>query len=297
MTKKTDNALRGTRSDERAPDGTEMLPIARRGHARRLVVGGLVATVGAGILTLGAATAFAGTAFASTGPAVASTPSQSPTRSPSSSTGQPSDPACSSSTFSQAQQRLEAELSARVTRLDDLLAKVNDPSGHLTPADKQALHDDISGFELPGIKALQAQVPQDTTCPQLWSAARSMVYDYRVYVVMTPQTDLTIGADDETYVESRFDALEPAISSAIEEAKADGKDVTAAEAAFDDLKNQVSAAQGDTNGLAAQLLAQTPHGYPGNWQVFVAAHTSELNARTDLHAAYADAERIKSDLQ
>ncbi len=65
--------------------------------------------------------------------------------------------------------------------------------------------------------------------------------------------------------------------------------MTAAQAAFTDLKNQVSTAQSATNGESAQILAQTPTGFPGNWQVFLAARTNATNARTDLRAAYGDA--------
>ena len=158
---------------------------------------------------------------------------------------------------------------------------------------------DITTVELPGIQALQTQVQQvATTCPGLRDrGARSMVFNYRVYVVMTPQTHLTIVMDDETYIEGVFANLEPQIATAIQNAQAAGKDVTAAQAAFNDLKSQVSTAQGETNGQAAQILAQTPTGYPGNWQVFLAARTNATNARTDLRAAYADAEHIRTDLQ
>lgn len=280
-TKKDTDRDGSTRAGHRSMNGR---------RTRRFVTRSAV-TVGAGILASCTSGVFGAAASAATPATSASAHSST------SGTGSASDPTCSPSTFAQAQQRVEADLSARVTQLDNLLAKVNDPSGHLTPVDKQALQNDLSNFELPGIQALQTQVQNDTTCAELWAAAHSMVDDYRVYLVMTPQTDLTIGADDETYVESRFVDLEPKFAGAIAEAKADGKDVTAAENAFDDLKNQVTVAQGDTNGLSTQLLAQTPHGYPGNWQVFVAAHTSELNARTDLHVADSDAEQIKTDLQ
>jgi len=118
-----------------------------------------------------------------------------------------------------------------------------------------------------------------------------------VYVVMTPQTHLTIVSDDETYIEGVFTNLEPTIATAIQNAQNGGKNVTAAQAAFTDLKSQVAAAQAETTGQSASLLAQTPTGYPGNWQVFLAARTNATNAHTDLRAAYADAEKNKTDLQ
>jgi hypothetical protein len=212
-------------------------------------------------------------------------------------TSQPSSPLCTPALFTQAQQRVEADLTARVTQLNALSSAVNSTTNHLTSGDRQTLQNDITTVELPGIQALQTKVPQDTTCPELRSDAHKMVFDYRVYVVMTPQTHLTIVLDDEAYVEGVFTNLEPKIATAIQKAQAAGKNVTAAQAAFTDLENQVSTALGATNGQAAVVLAQTPSGYPGNWQVFTAARTNATNAHRDLHTAYTDLEQIRSDLQ
>jgi hypothetical protein len=52
--------------------------------------------------------------------------------------------------------------------------------------------------------------------------------------------------------------------------------------AFADSKSQVASAQGDTNGPAALVSAQTPHGVPGNCQVFLTACTDGPNIRADL---------------
>jgi hypothetical protein len=208
-----------------------------------------------------------------------------------------SHPFCTPSTFGQAQQQVEAALSARVTQLNALLGAVDNSATALTPGDRQTLKNDISDFELPGIQGLQPEVQQDTTCQQLLGHAHSMVFNYRVFVVMTPQTHLTIVADRETAIEQTIVNLEPAIDTAIENAQAHGKNVQGAEQAFTDLKDQVASAQSQTNGQSAQLLSQTPQGYPANWTVFLNARTNLTNARNDLQAAYADARQIRSDLQ
>jgi hypothetical protein len=208
-----------------------------------------------------------------------------------------SQPVCSPTRLNQAQQLVEAALKGRVTQLNALATAAGNTANHLTTSDRQTLQNDITTVELPGIQGLLTQAQQDTTCPQLRATAHSMVFTYRVYVVMTPQTHLTIVVDDETYIEGVFTNLEPQIATAIQNAQNAGKNVTGAEAAFNDLKNQVTAAQGATNGQSAVLLAQTPSGYPGNWQVFLAARTNATNARSDLRTAYSDAQTIKTDLQ
>ena len=211
-------------------------------------------------------------------------------------TGQASDPTCSATTFSKAQQLVKSELSARVKRLDTLMDTV-DTSNHLSQEDQSALRDDISTVELPGIEDLQGQVEEPATCVQVRNDAHAMVYDYRVFLLMTPQTHLTVTSDDETYVEGDLSTLVPDITQAIANAHVQGRNTDDAQSALADLEAQLTAASGETNGESSVLLQQIPQGYPGNWQVLLSARTNETNARNDLHAAYADLLQIKKDLR
>ncbi|HVA03442.1 MAG TPA: hypothetical protein VMU64_06790 [Acidimicrobiales bacterium] len=229
--------------------------------------------------------------------AASAAPSTTTTNGSTTAATQASSPRCTPTTFRSAQQVVEADLAGRVAQLNALSAAANNAANHLTTGDRQTLQNDITRVELPGIQALQTQAQSAVTCAGLRAVAYSMVYNYRVYVVMTPQTRLTVVLDDETYIEGVLVHLEPQIATAISNAQAAGKDVTAAQAAFNDFKSQVSTAQSATNGESTQMLAQTPYGFPGNWQVFLAGRTDATNARVDLHAAYADAERIRTDLQ
>ena len=213
-----------------------------------------------------------------------------------SSANAPSNPACTPSVFAQAQQLVQTELTGRIVQLQQLSSEVANTANYLTPSDRQALENDIDGFELPGIEALKTQTEQATTCAQLRDDAHSMVFTYRVYLVMTPQTHLTIVADNETDIENLLSSLEPTINSAIEKAQTNGANVSGSEVAFKELKTLVAAAQDETSGLSAQLLAQTPAGSPGNWQVFLQARTNLTTAHNDLHSAYADALQVKADL-
>ena len=237
--------------------------------ARRIALGALTAAAATGSMVMVPGSAFAAAPADTTAGTAAGTTT----------TTQVSNPFCTPTLFSQAQQAVEAALAGRVTQLNALSTAANNTANHLTPGDRQTLVNDITTAELPGIQTLQTEVQQVATCKGLRAVAHSMVYDYRVYVVMTPQTHLTIVTDDETYIEGVFTNLEPTIATAIQNAANSGKDVTAAQAAFTDLKSQVSAAQAETNGQSAQVLAQTPTGYPGNWQVFLAARTNATNAR------------------
>jgi len=256
----------------------------KHNFARRMALGAMTAGAVAGLVVM-----VPGAAFAA--------PSASGTAAPTTATTQASNPRCTAALFGQAQQLVEADLAARVTQLNALSAAADNTANHLSSGDRQTLQYDITTVELPGIQTLQTQAQSASTCPGLRVVAHSMVYNYRVYLVMTPQTHLTIVVDDETFIEGVFVNLEPKIATAIQNAQAAGKDVTAAQGAFNDLKSQVSTAQGETNGEAAQILAQTPTGFPGNWQVFLTARTNATNAHTDLRVAYTDAQSIRTDLQ
>ncbi len=248
-------------------------------------------------VAFGALSAGAAAALVASVPGVAVATPTTTTTAATTPTTQVSNPRCTPATFAAAQQLVVSDLAGRVTQLTALSGAAGNTANHLTSADRQTLSTDITTVELPGIQTLQTQVRSVTTCVGLRAVARAMVFNYRVYVVMTPQTHLTIVMDDEAYIEGVFANLEPQIATAIQNAQNTGKDVTAAQAAFSDLEHQVSTAQGKTAGQAPQILAQTPAGYPGNWQVFLAARTNAANARADLHAAYADAQHIRTDLQ
>jgi len=215
---------------------------------------------------------------------------------PSSSSNQPSNPTCTPGVFAQAKQLVATELAGRVSQLDQLSTEIANTSDHLTSSDRQTLQNDVENFELPGIEALQPEVQTATTCAELRSDAHSMVFTYRVYMVMTPQTHLTIVADDETYIEGLLSNLESTISSALNDSNANSTNLSAAQNAFGQFQSEVSSAQSSIGGLSAQLLAQTPAEAPGNWEFFVQARTTLTAARNDLHSAYADALEIKTDL-
>jgi len=170
-------------------------------------------------------------------------------------------------------------------------------SSSLSASDKGSLLSYLQTTELPGIQALQSKVPTDTTCPQLRQDAHSMVYDYRVFYVMTPKADLVAVNDEAMAVTGTLDGLEPAISAWIQSAQGQGEDTSGAQAAFADYQSEVSAAGGfATTAQSATLLAQAPGQFPATVPVFQQARTNLANAANDLGAARQDLATIVADL-
>jgi hypothetical protein len=123
-----------------------------------------------------------------------------------------------------------------------------------------------------------------------------MVYGYRVYLVMTPQTGLVISADSESAIASRTVASEPGIEAAIRYAAAHGKNVAIAEQAFDNLKIEAADALVALHGVSANVLSQTASGYPQNQIVFVDAHNNCTTADANLRQVRDDESKIFSIL-
>ena len=201
---------------------------------------------------------------------------------------------CAPATFSQAQQALEQQLSARTTRLAALTGSVQGSSA-LTAADRTALEGILSSTTS-GIAALTSKVPGDTTCAQLGQDARTMVQQYRVYAVVAPQTDLAIAADREASVIALVTSVEPGISSAISAAAQQGKDVAPAQAALSDLQSHLAAATTSSSGVAATVLAETPADFPASTNVFRSAHDGLVSARGDLQTVRTDLHTIVTSL-
>ncbi len=203
--------------------------------------------------------------------------------------------------FATHRNQVELALSDRVTRLQALQSRVSGVQ-HLKSSDVSALSGDLSA-QLSGIEELQTKAHSDTTCLQLFEDAKSMIVDYRVYVVMTPQVDIVIAADTEAYVEQVLQGLEPKIQRALSicqstSATVGGLNCTAAENAFSQLKAHVSTAAqvtstgGNGESISSAVLAAKPSGYPANRSIGTTAFSATRQAQADLLAARADLETL-----
>ena len=127
-----------------------------------------------------------------------------------------------------------------------------------------------------GLDAVNAKVQGDSTCKVAHADAQAIVADYRVYLLVVPQSGLTLAADAGTSGASALAGAEPALHKAITLMPA-GPSKDQAQALYADLADQVSAAQSDFDGVGDTVLALTPSGYPGNAGT-LAAQTAKVTA-------------------
>lgn len=160
----------------------------------------------------------------------------------------------------------------------------------LTAGDRSALTTKIDATRS-GLVALKATIDGDTTVTQLRADLRRIVTDYRVYLLVAPQVHLTIGADAESTAVAKLQTLAGKLANAISQAKANGKDVTAAQADLGAMNGQVAAAQARVSPIVAGLLPLTPAQWNAGTAepVLRADRSAELAARALLATARANA--------
>jgi len=191
--------------------------------------------------------------------------------------------------------RCDAQVDRRLATIADL-ERVIDQARDLTGAHRGTLHQLLAG-DRSGLQALRAKIDADGDAATLRSDCHKIVTDYRIYVLVAPKVRLVIAADRVAAIAARFDQLAPKVQSRIDAAKARGQDVTALQSALDDAKAKVADARSKTAGLADQVLALDPGGYPGNRSTLQSARQAMFAARQELLAARNDLRRIVSQLE
>jgi hypothetical protein len=188
-----------------------------------------------------------------------------------------------------------SNVDGRLAHLDVLDAALQ-AAGSVTAAHRAALTESYASART-GLPAVESAVLADTECAEARADARAVVDDYRIYLVLTPQTHLTIAADRGIAGEARLDAAALTLQKAIDSAAAAGRDVGAAQAAQAELLGDLQQARAAFDGVADDVLAQTPAGYPGNSAVFSAARTEAQQGRQALAEAARDAKAVREALR
>src|SRR5450432_2369587 len=181
----------------------------------------------------------------------------------------------------------DCEINRRFVTLDGLTSRVN----HSTVLTADHKTDLISGgginpasfvSEHAGLTTLKATIDSDTTIASLRTDIAKIAPDYRVYLLVVPKTHIVAAADGAAKTSARFVPLASELQNLINQAKADGKDVTAAQAKLDDLNAKV----GKANGLIAPVVGSIMSLSPADWNNGIAGPALK-SARMTIHSARA----------
>jgi len=144
-----------------------------------------------------------------------------------------------------------------------------------------------------GLAEVLARVQADTTCAAASTDAQHIVTDYRVYLLLVPQSGLTLAGDVGTYGAQTLTAAEPAVRLAIKLLPS-GSTKDQAQTLYDDMAAQTAAALGDFAGVGDAVLALTPAAYPGNSSTLKAQATRVAAGAKALTKAGSDASQLSA---
>jgi len=183
--------------------------------------------------------------------------------------------------------RLDAARLRVLEAIDRRLATVEhlggavDRAASLTDAHRSTIDATLASTSS-GLTDLRATVEAEDDGCELADEARSVVEDFRVYVVVLPQARVTIGGDRVAGVEPKLDQLAERLAQRIDEAAADGEDVTDAQAAHDAFVAAYEEAVATAAPIGDRVLALVAADWPEP------AQPTLEQAREDLRAAVED---------
>jgi hypothetical protein len=163
----------------------------------------------------------------------------------------------------------------------------------LTDAHQAALTRILDSSEA-GLRALRGEIEADTTLVELHADIRSIFADFRIYVLVTRQVWLVIGADTVTATGAALDDTAGDLATLIERAEANGQDVTEAKAHLAAMQAAIDEAVGGVAGVADEVLPLTP----ADWNAGTAgpilrdARQAIVDARADLRTAMSEARQV-----
>lgn len=198
---------------------------------------------------------------------------------------------CATDRLSYVQARVDAAVKKRLVTIDRLTTALA-ARPHVSDAHRATLSATYTS-DTSGLTAVDAKVQADTTCGQAVADGRTVVTDYRVYLLLVPQTHLVAATDTGTYAAGQLSAAEPKVQTAID-ALTDPQEKASAQAKLDDMTAKVDAATTAMSGVADAMLALKPADIPAQLATFDGYRAKVASARQDLRQAIADAKALKA---
>ena len=153
----------------------------------------------------------------------------------------------------------DCEIDRRLDTITRLQSRVSN-SGTLTDADRTALQAELAA-DTSGLTSLRATIDGETDVSALRADVKSIVTNFRIYLLMVPKTADVIAADTELGAVARLSTLDTTLQARIDAAKAAGKDVTQAQSDLDAMNAKVAKVTPLVQGIPAAVLPLTPAQY------------------------------------
>jgi hypothetical protein len=156
----------------------------------------------------------------------------------------------------------------------------------------------LDSSDLSGLTALETKTNIEATVAGVRADAKSMIDDYRIYMLVVPKVRFTIASDTETAVIAKLQSAHDKLAAIATQLAGQGKDTATVQAKLADLAAQLTAATSALDGKAAGLLGVAPSPDASAMTAAVApVRTAVKSARADLKTAAADAKAAAAGLK
>jgi hypothetical protein len=188
--------------------------------------------------------------------------------------------------FNSAKQLCDTAVNNRLERITTLQGLINN-SQHVTSDHRSTLLSQLASASN-GLSQLKAKIDADTDPATLRTDCRDIFQDFRIYVLVSPKVREVLVSDWETDIASRLDTVAAKIQTAIDTAKAKGKNVTTAQSDLDQMKSAIANAKAAIGGVASSVINLQPSDWPGAHDTLVTGRQSLRTGRDDLRSARND---------
>jgi ribonuclease HII len=187
-----------------------------------------------------------------------------------------------------------ARIQGRISTLHALSLAAQD-SKYLTSDERTSLDTQINS-DLSGLTALATKMSGETTVDAVHTDENAMVDDYRVYMLMAPQTRLVDGLAAETDAASTLQKAYTALQELL--AKQPGGGTSQQQSELADMQSQITAAQAAIGNEVAAVLAIQPGPDASSIESALApVRSAAKTGHTDLVQARHDAKDLRDSLK
>jgi hypothetical protein len=154
----------------------------------------------------------------------------------------------------------------------------------------------------PALTTLGQHLAADVTVAQAKTDFTAIFQNYRVYLLVTPQVNITVNCERVQTADGKLTTLEQKLTTRVQTAAGKGADMTAAEASLADMTTQLSNATTQANAAYTEIAGLVPDMgvtsvEQSNALAVQTARGDLVAARGDLTAAVGDAKAVVGDLK
>ena len=197
---------------------------------------------------------------------------------------------------------IQAKGASAISQRESQLQKLRTAVGATPGCDTGGTVAGIITADEPALTALGVQLAAETTVPPAKADFTAIFQNYRIYLLVTPQANITVNCGRLLTADATLTTAEQKLAGLVQQAAAKGEDMTAAEASLADMTTQLSNGTTQANAAYAAIAGLVPDKgvtsvEQSNAQAIQTAHGDLGSAKGDLKAAFGDAKKVVGDLK